>query len=441
MTRRQVTVDLLDADETVIESNLRYVGGDSTYYTEEPTDAAAAQIQLPDAADGAGDLDRDLLLRYKIDGTADYTARIDEVEAVRKALKPSDRIVTARARDWLSEFEDAVIDPPLGVDSKPNATVVRFDWTHPDLDRSSWITPTFLGNLWTADLDPFGTAMGAPMTVKDGAAVEGWPDPFTGWIYSAALNGSGSHAGGTSYFYTELTGLSAGAFLAIFTADDYGELAFDNVLIDDGVDSPEVQWTQAWASGVDTITAGTHHLCAKVTNDSAYGATSNPGAFALIAYQRSVSNYLVYQNIVARTADFVGGSDPLTGGNWVCLHQPSTAPGFTLGKAYRLMFERAQSDDHLTDWSLGFTDTNDSNGNAWPVTSEITATVNDTHLDWFRQCDARGLGEFGARHGARVLDAWRWGERGDYYTSPGSPPEWTGSHVQSVVAKRRRSGG
>lgn len=441
MTRRQVSIDLLDTDETVIESGLRFIGGTSTFYDEQLDDAGAAQVQLPDAVDGVDDIDTDMLLRFKVDGTADFTARIEGPRKVVKALKPSDRVVTISARDWLAEFDDALIDPPLGVDSKPNATVVRFDWTHPELDRSSWTTPTFLGNLWTADRDPFGNAMGPPMTVKDGAAVEGWPDPFTGWIYSTSLDGNGSHDAGTSYFHTELSGLSAGPFLSIFTADDSGQLAFDGVLIDDGVQSPEVQWTKAWASGVDSISAGTHHLCVKVTNDGAYGTTNNPAAFALIAYQRSTSNYLEYGNIVARTADFVGGSDPLLGGNWVCLDNPTSAPGFTIGHAYRLMFEQAQDDNHLTGWTLGFTDTNDSNGNAWDVTEEITATVNDSHLDWFKQCHARGFAEFAARPGSRVLDAYRWGERGDYYTSPGSPPEWGDSSLQRVEAKRSRTGG
>lgn len=437
MTVRAVTVDLLAANETSIHAGLRYVGT-KTWYSEENGDAGAGELVIPDAATGASSLDTDLLLRFKQGGTTDYTGRIESVTAVRRANDPSSKLVTVRFRDWLAEFDDAVVDPPCGVDSLPAATEVRFDWTHPQLDRTGWVAPTFVGALFTGDLDPFGDPLtDPPLTAKDGAEVEGWPDVFTGWIWSDDVDAFDSHPAETSYFYLPVTA-TAGPLMTVFTVDDYGQLAIDGALVDAGVEFPAVQWQKAWASGVSAVTAGTHHIAIKATNDGAFGTTNNPGAVAFVAYQQATSTWLEFDNVIARTGNDPAGTDPLTGGDWLCLDAPANPPGFTFGHAFRLLFDAAQDAGCLVGWTLGFGDVNDSNGNAWPVTDTITAKVSDTLLDFLRQSHDRGLCDFGARPGSRVLDAWQWGERGTYWTSPGSPPSWGDHNVAQVTASRRR---
>lgn len=436
MTIRAITVDLLNADGTSSQAGLKYVGG-QTWYAEELNDAGAAQVVLPDSTAGATTATNDMLVRFKVDGTADFTGRIEAVERVVKSTKPSDRLVTIRARDWLAEFADAVVDPPLGVDNLPAATVVRFDWTHPELDRSAWTEPVFLGSLFTADDDPFDDPVQAPITSKDGTGVDGWPDVFTGWIWSDDVDGNDSHAAGTSYFYLPLT-LAAGVFLPIFTADDYGELAVDGVVLDAGVEPPAVMWRQARANGIDSVSAGTHHICIKATNDARYGTTDNPGAVAFTAYQDVTSLLLELDNVVARTGLGTDSGDPILGGDWVCLDNPADPPGFTWGHAFRLLFDAAQDAGCLTGWTLGFDDDEDSDGTAWPVTDAITATVNSTLLDFLTQSHARGFCDFAARPGSRVLDAWLFGGRGTFHTNPGSPPSWGNSSLTTLEATRRR---
>lgn len=436
MTARAVTVDLLTSAESTSQAALAYIGT-KTWYSEELDDAGAAEVVLPDAATGATSATTDMLVRFKVAGTADFTGRIESVERVVKGLKPSDRLIRIRARDWLAEFDDAVVEPPLGVGNKPAATVVRFDWTHPDLDRTGWTEPVFLGSVFTADDDPFDDPVAAPITSKDGAAIDGWPDVFTGWIWSDDVDLSDSHAAGTSYFYLPLT-LAAGPFLPIFTADDYGELALDGVVLDKGVEPPAIQWRQARACGVDAVTSGTHHICIKATNDSRYGTTDNPGAVAFTAYQDVESLFLELDNVVARTGLQTDSGDPILGGDWLCLDNPTDPPGFTWGHAFRLLFDAAQDAGCLTGWTLGFDDDEDTDGTAWPVTDEITARVNSTLLEFLRQSHDRGLCDFRARPGSRVLDAWVFGDRGTYHTSPGSPPSWGDTSLSESRATRKR---
>ena len=68
----------------------------------------------------------------------------------------------------------------------------------------------------------------------------------------------------------------------------------------------------------------------------------------------------------------------------------------------------------------------------------VIARVNDTHLGFFKQSWASGWAEVRARPGSRVLDAYVWGKRGDFWTSPGSPPAWGTSNASQVDVTRRR---
>ena len=140
----------------------------------------------------------------------------------------------------------------------------------------------------------------------------------------------------------------------------------------------------------------------------------------------------VIREDIARWLEQMGTSDYVMGAGW------STPPGFTWGHACRLLFEQAQAEGHLVGWSLGFNDDTDSGGQAWPVSPEITATVNDTLLAFLRQSNARGFCDFAARPGERVLDAWRWRERGDFWTGPAEPPVWADGQLTQASGSQRR---
>ncbi len=438
-TPRPVTVDILNDAGTTVHSAVTDFA--DTWWAEDDSDAAAFSATIPNGSTYAAACVPGNLLRFKVSGTADRTCLIENSTNTVVSVRHEDRRRVLTGRDWLAEFDDAVVDPPLGVGFKPAVNVVRFDWTHPQLDRTGWVTPTYIGSLFTGDLDPFGAPMAPPLEPKRGYHPEAWPDVFTGWIWSQDVDVDNNHPAGTSYFYLPIT-LAATSFLPIFTGDDRGELAFDGGVIDPGVYSPAVQWTRCSASGIDAVSAGAHHIAVKATNTTDWGWTGidNPGAIALVGYQPSGgSQYLEYDSVVVRTGSSVGGTNPLTGGNWKCLNYPASPPGFTIGRAFRLLFEQAQAQNHLTGWTLGFTDTVDSDGNAWATTDTLTASVNDdTLLDVIRAWHDQGHWDVAASATARTLHAWRWQERGNYDTSFGSPLVWAGDNVPAVTVTEAR---
>lgn len=429
-------IDILDADETAIDTEVEAV---SVSYTEDDSDAGAFELVLPDTVTLPND--SDVLVRVTLNGsTVDYTGRAELTTKVVKGLTPDRQVITLKGRDWVCEFDDAPVLPPMGVGNKPAARVVRFDWTHPFLDVSEWNVPFYLGSLFTSNIDPFGDAADPPPMAKVGYNPQGWPDVLTGWIWSSDVNENFSHEPGDVSYFDLAVFCQAGPLIPIFTADDTGALAIDGVEIDPGIEPPGVQWTQAYASGIASVSTGVHRIRVKAQNTEFDGQAGfyNPGAIALTLYQQVTSTYFEFTNVIARTGKNVSSPDPLQGGGWVALASPAAAPGFTWGHAFRLLFEIAQGQGHLTGWSLGFTDQVDSAGNPWSVSSEITATVGDSLLAFLRQSNARGFCDFAARPNQRILDAWRWQERGTFWSSPEVPPVWDDDNLSELSATRRR---
>lgn len=453
-TPRKVTVDLYtNANPPVlIDADIPVKSG---YYTDDDSEAGPAEVVVPEIGfPSVTSATEGTLLRFNVEGTPDRTAVVERVRVVVRDVNPANRLRTLTGRDWVAEFEDAVVDPPLGILNLPSAGTVRFDWTHPELDRSAWITPTFIGSVYKGDVDPLGGAVSPAFAGKVGQAPRGWPDVFTGWIWSAQQSGppNYSHPLGTSYFYLQVDFVTAGfvkgtnckanePFVAVFTADDYGQLAFDGAILDAGAEPPAIQWQRTTASGLPEVSPGTHHICIKAENTlyDQYAGTYNVGSVAFSAFQSLTSSTFDWaNNCVIRTGNLVNGTNLTTGGRWKCLNNPATAPGFTVGKAFRILFDKAQAAGALPGWTLGFTDANDSRGNPWPVVDTLTATANSTLLSTMKQWHDEGYWDVAARSSTRVLDAWRWQERGDYYTTPGSPLVWDDDNLSNLSIEGKR---
>lgn len=108
------------------------------------------------------------------------------------------------------------------------------------------------------------------------------------------------------------------------------------------------------------------------------------------------------------------GAPVMTDSTWV-MHQGDVDPGMTPGKIVRLCLEAAQARgvtdlDHVT---LGFTDTNDSDGNLWP-TVLLRAPMQDTTVGRIVDLlSAMGFQfDMSISGGALVLDGWVQGARG-----------------------------
>ena len=417
----------------------------------EETDTAepgAFEVRIPETAPQAAGLTVGNLVRFNVGGTPDFTGLIEDVQVTVRGLRPADRVRTARGRDWLCEFDRALVQPAMGRASKPAVGEVRFNWTHPAMRTPTGypglVNCVNIGSVLSADrglIDPLPQS--SPQS-NLGAIPAGVPDAFLRWYWSQQP----PHPPGTVYFFGRLN-LAAGFVVICWTCDNIGRLSFDGATIDEGSRFPASQWGEMTAVAVDNVSAGFHYIHAKVDNYAPW-RTDNPGGFAVVAYQPlDGSDRLVFDNVVFRTerqsigvqASGTFGSATSgdlkiqrEGGGWRCLPYPASPPGFTVGKAFRLMFDQAQAAGALPGWTLGFTDTVDSAGAAWTVDDLKVAKVNDTLTQVMQQWTGQGFAEFGADPATRTLHAWRWGTRGSY---PTPVVAWLDDQLTSLTTRDR----
>lgn len=433
-----VTVDLLDTDETVVVSGLR-VDGKQTSYSDEVADAGTGQVVIPYGVDGFDDVNEDSLLRFKVGGTVDWTARVvPPLDKTVAAKNWSDVQLVVRCADWLSEFDDHLIQPPMGRGVLPEWSEVAYDWRHPIVPLTGAVAPTYLGSMFGGDVDPLGGSVTPQPAAKTGWPAQNWADVFTGWNSGAAVDGSGSHPVDAVCYATVDLPVATGRLNGQFSADDFGELAVGGVIVSRCSD-----WTKAQDWGLDSVTSGTLTVRLRVLNDIVAGNPTNVHnvlAWAVTVWQATGSDqFKQLGNVLARTGSDTGASDPLTlGGKWSALWSPVSPPGITVARAVRHQFELAQAaGGPAGDWTLDFSDTLDSNGSTLTARSDITARVNDTNLAWFRQLSARRIADLSADPTTRKLRLHLPGERGDFHTTPASPPTFTGQHLSQVDVARR----
>lgn len=438
MTVQTVSVDLLAADGSTVQAGLR-VDGRSTSFDDELNDTGAAQVTMPASVPGASSVNAGSLLRFRVDGTTDFTARVvPPIDRTVAAKDLADVQFTVHAKGWLDEWSDHLVQPPMGRAKLPVWDEVIYDWRHPIVPLAGGSAPTYLGSLFGGDVNPMGGGAVTPPTAKSGWPPRNWADTFTGWISGAAVNGSGSHATAAVCYGTVDLPVAAGKLNGQFTADDLGDLAIGGVIV-----SSCSNWTQAQDWGLDSVTAGTLTLRVKVANAVVAGNpsnTNNPLAWAVTVWQATGSNpSKVFANVLARTGANTSSGAALTdGGKWTSLMAPASPPGITVARAVRHQVELAQaSGGPLTSWTLDFSDTLDTNGDAWPVRDDITARTSDTVLVWLRSLCTRGMCDMQADPAARKLRLFLPGHCGDFWTAPPSPPSWTGMHLAQVDVARR----
>lgn len=297
MTARRVTVELLELDESHV-ADLRVTGDGS--YSEEINGSAGAMsgVTVPAGVDsGWDDVDVDMLARFSVttgegteeeDTVVDHTAVVRVVESTPVAGTPGERQVTLSGLDWLAEFDDAPISPPLGVGVVPTAAEVYSDWRCPWIDTSGWPAATFVGPVFHADIGPDGSPFSPSVDAKPGVQPRNFTDPLGGWIWGGAVDGNGSHpVDEVCYFALDLS-VDAGSLVGVMTADDTAAWAGNGVLRERGVDPPAYQWRDAYALG-EEVTAGTFYFRARAVNRATFypnpSNLSNPGAFAATFYQ------------------------------------------------------------------------------------------------------------------------------------------------------------
>jgi hypothetical protein len=395
-----VRLQLLGADETAIADTLEFAAG--SYYTLAEIDAGAGELVLAPTSPNALDVQGGTLVRV---WTGD-TPTVHTTQLVERVVDPvvsepaGSRQIRVKMRDRLALLEDAPTEPWFGIDALPYSPDLRFDYSAPPLDDSDWGTPVSLGRVWTADEGTGGGALAAGAAGKSGLTPEGHTDLDAEWWWDRAVDGIVSHPIGDTYWRKTFTLASDASYQFVWTADDHAELCLDGFAIGQ-TSAGAVTWTTARNTGKVRLTAGTHVVAIRASNDPYLERTDgsyNPGGVTLTAYRASESSdLLVPSNIAFRL-----------GTSWRVRGYPASPPGFTVTHAARLLIEAAQATGHLTDLTLDFTDDEFTDGSPAVVSSELVARGKDNVLESLRSWSQAGWFDFALAPDSFALQMWPW---------------------------------
>ena len=219
---------------------------------------------------------------------------------------------------------------------------------------------------------------------------EWWPDKNAWWVWLNRSDVTGADAPpGRCLFRSVIDVPDDGTIEILLGFNNQGIAYFDGARLGDVANAP----TDGTRFRID-VTAGEHVLAASVTN------FIRDGGFVWSVWTVD-GDYLL--------DDLIDSSDAA---NTKCFGYPTILPGFTPGKAIRILLEEAQDDyTELTDVVLDFTDTVDSDGAPWTEVVEITTDVGRKFFEYLEALSDWAI-DVQMAPGSNTLRAWNWGTRG-----------------------------
>jgi hypothetical protein len=306
-------------------------------------------------------LQPDRIVRYSINGTARWQGVIEELDPTYAdpTNRQSGRVIRWSGRGTLAVLEDAVVYPELGL-GRVSPDTRFFNFASLDYDDSAWGTAVELKQ--QDDPDDTKPWYRAPRN---------WPDPNAKWVGPTDGDIPGEVPPGDIYLRGTFTvGVGEGGeYRFHITADDGFELYVD------GNREAAEQLAGLWGTTryVDVLLdEGTHLIAAKGINfDRPVAATNVFGVIISVSQLLGGGAYL---------GDVVSGTSAGTS----MLAYPTTTPGMTAGKILDVILSENQARGTLPDLAWDFTDTLDSDGNAWPKELDVAFPVNTSVLDVVR---------------------------------------------------------
>jgi hypothetical protein len=306
-------------------------------------------------------------------------------------------------------FGEAVVLPSRGPGAKPVETDRTFGWMAPSFDDSGWSSAVQRFAVNATDWPPAGL-LGAP---------EGWPEQGSTayWISSHASDPP--EPVGSSFFRRTFS-VGSETDVTIFAAGDDGFILWvDGSPVMSVNNPPSIDgWARTHSQTV-TLSAGDHTIAAEVINFDRAANADNIQAFVCAVIE------------VDQTSGQLGSVVVVSTSAWKTLDYPDPRPGMTMGQILGLLFDEAQDEDLLDGWSWTFDGDDDSDGNPWPILSEVSTRTGSTYLDTLRQWAETGYLDFVARPGL-TFDAYVGGGLGGastvelvYPTDEGDP--WSGN--------------
>lgn len=353
-------------------------------FTHEKNDYGSARlnIQLSDATAAAAALPGRIVKFKRGSGYHAFVLGPRQIRRVQRGEESEHVLAFEAAPGVLSVLNDGRVQPTNGVGWQPWERRRRWDWTNPELDTSGW------GNaveLWRQGAVANLSASDFIEVVRDQGRFaytppEGYHDANSMWVWSSNYLGSpGSGGSGTlhmtpgeSFFHREITLTDDTYCLFQAGCDDFFELAIDGVVLITTADAPEEAWSRAreWKG---MLSAGTHTIRIRAQNYARLFTNGNIAGLVAALYEIAPATETIVSTIV-RTDD-----------TWKCLDYPADPPGFTVGDVLLIHLAELQALGFLTDVDPTFTGLVDTDGNAWPLVSDIVTTVGDPFGEATRQ--------------------------------------------------------
>lgn len=311
-------------------------------------------------------------IQFHIDGQPRLLMYVEQLHTV--AIAPSGtkvpEVTTISGRGSLAAWEGARVFPPNGVAGRPHTETRRFDWGARELTITGWAAAVLLtqagqGSEGTPPPDFPEAWLGYPL---------GWSDPTGYWVWSQAAGAGPAMPAGDAYFARDVNVATAGYRSIYIAADNRHDLRIDGVVISEFSEVGSKEGYQNTLRADVYLSAGLHRVAVKASNDDA-------ATLAGLLYAQWTQDSNRDDDALELRADTT----------WGAVGYPAAAPGFTAGHVIRLLLEEAQADGALTGWSLSFTDTLDSDGNAWPADRSFSFRVGMDLLSVLRQMAATDI--------------------------------------------------
>lgn len=273
------------------------------------------------------------------------------------------------------------VQPSLGLGARPKEFYRHFDWTSPLFDDSAWDTATEI-----IRVDSLTSAhwVGLPAD---------YPYEQAYWI--GPDDGDDDNAPDGVYFL-RATFDTDGGNISIFAAADN-----DAIVYLDGQRVMSVDTFQVTRRYDAIVSAGTHQLAVFARNY--VQAVTNPTGVVLTVIQTGPDGSML--EVLRATDD-----------TWKILVRPAQTPGMPIGQSIGILHDEATGRNELPMVTLGFTDTLDSAGAAWPVVTDVGVRVGDSFTDFLLALEDTYI-DFDVRLDivtpALVVDAWNRGTRGN----------------------------
>lgn len=319
--------------------------------SDKKNDAGAWAVAVPRDAAEAAWIQTYNVVRFLVGGTVCFSGRIGPRD--QQTLDPGEEAREMRSIGGpgiLDTLRDARVDPHPDVTLRHDTryfTFAAIDY----VDWGSWDPAVELFRQDDADESLYGTDVPAS-----------WPDPTAYWIWGTALSDpldDPPQPIGKCYFRRSPNLTTTGDCALLIACDDKYRLFVDGVFVGE---NGEAHMFREYDRYNLFLEAGVHDIAIECEN-IARPVSSTNSAGLLFAMYRTIDGG-VLDDLMIHSDD-----------DWQVLAYPAAPPGMTPGEIMNVIIEEAQARGALAIWSVDFTDSLDSNGDAWDHELDITVRV------------------------------------------------------------------